>query len=241
MGQTAASRQPVALYLDPTNPLFLCRCERDRSGSGGASGVKAGLRCIGRTFNSVIRVFLRDFRCGWLCGGKATIALRAMKTRRQTAILFGVRNAAVRWALPPPPHAPRTGGYPRPSPPASGASLSSMQSRAPQREATCRRVAPDDCRSAVSQRGRRSAESTRPLRCVRPGTDPTASHRRHCLGPNGVTGPRDALEGKGTSEVAPEVVRQAVGGGCRSGWGRLVSVTNVTEVGTCRQGDSGWA
>ena len=28
-----------------------------------------------------------------------------------------------------------------------------------------------------------------------------------------------------TSEAAPEAVRQAVGGGCRSGWGRLLSVT----------------
>ena len=46
---------------------------------------------------------------------------------------------------------------------------------------------------------------------------------------------------EGTSEAAPEAVRQAVGGGCRSGWGRLVSVTNATEAGTWRQGDSGWA
>ena len=40
---------------------------------------------------------------------------------------------------------------------------------------------------------------------------------------------------------APEVVRQAVGGGCRSGWGRLLSVTNAVEAGTWRQGDSRWA
>ena len=44
-----------------------------------------------------------------------------------------------------------------------------------------------------------------------------------------------------TSEVAIEAVRQAVGGGCESGWGRLLSVANAIEVGTCRQGDSGWA
>ena len=43
------------------------------------------------------------------------------------------------------------------------------------------------------------------------------------------------------SEAAPEAVRQAVGGGCQSGWGRLLSVTNAIEAGTCRQGDSGWA
>ena len=48
-------------------------------------------------------------------------------------------------------------------------------------------------------------------------------------------------EGTCTSEVGPEAVRQAVGGGCRSGWGRLLSVTNAIEAGTWRQGDSGWA
>ena len=38
-------------------------------------------------------------------------------------------------------------------------------------------------------------------------------------------------------------MRQAVGGGCQSGWGRLLSVTSAIEAGTCRQGDSGraWA
>ena len=46
---------------------------------------------------------------------------------------------------------------------------------------------------------------------------------------------------EGPSEAAPEAVRQAVGGGCQSGWGRLLSVTNAVEVGACRQGDSGWA
>ena len=35
-----------------------------------------------------------------------------------------------------------------------------------------------------------------------------------------------------TSEAAPEAVRQAVGGGCRSGWGRLLSVTIAIEPGT---------
>ena len=41
--------------------------------------------------------------------------------------------------------------------------------------------------------------------------------------------------------MAPEAVRQAVGGVRQSGWGRLLSVTNATEAGTWRQGDSGWA
>ena len=31
-----------------------------------------------------------------------------------------------------------------------------------------------------------------------------------------------------------------VGEGGKSGWGRLLSVTNAIEVGTWRQGDSGW-
>ena len=45
----------------------------------------------------------------------------------------------------------------------------------------------------------------------------------------------------GTSEAAPEAVRQAVGGGCQNGWGRLLSVTNAAEAGIWRQGDSVWA
>ena len=53
-------------------------------------------------------------------------------------------------------------------------------------------------------------------------------------------GGRDAFRREGTAEAAPEAVRQAVGGGCQSGWGRLVSVTNAIEAGTCRLGDSGW-
>ena len=46
---------------------------------------------------------------------------------------------------------------------------------------------------------------------------------------------------EGTSEAAPEAVRQAVGGGCQSGGGRLLSVTKAVEAATGRQGDSGWA
>ena len=37
---------------------------------------------------------------------------------------------------------------------------------------------------------------------------------------------------EGASEEAPE----AVGGGCQSGWGQLLSVTNATEAGTWREG-----
>ena len=36
---------------------------------------------------------------------------------------------------------------------------------------------------------------------------------------------------EGTAEAAPAAVRQAVGGGCQSGWGRLLSVTNAIEAG----------
>ena len=46
---------------------------------------------------------------------------------------------------------------------------------------------------------------------------------------------------EGTSErLQKRLVRQAVGGGCQSGWGRLLSDTKAIEAGTCRQGDSGW-
>ena len=36
---------------------------------------------------------------------------------------------------------------------------------------------------------------------------------------------------EGASEAAPEAGRRAVGGGCQSGWGRLLSVTNAVEAG----------
>ena len=44
------------------------------------------------------------------------------------------------------------------------------------------------------------------------------------------------IRGEVTSKAAPEAVRQAVGGGCQSGWGRLLSITNAIEAGTWRQG-----
>ena len=43
------------------------------------------------------------------------------------------------------------------------------------------------------------------------------------------------------SVVAPEAGREVVGGGCQSGGGWLLSVTNAIEAGTWREGDSGWA
>ena len=57
-------------------------------------------------------------------------------------------------------------------------------------------------------------------------------------GPDRQQGRGQGCTGRGG---APEAVRQAVGGGCQSGWGRLLSVINAIEPGTCRQGDSGWA
>ena len=53
--------------------------------------------------------------------------------------------------------------------------------------------------------------------------------------------PQGCIRREGTSEAVPAAVRQAVGGGCQSGWGRLLSVTNAIETGHWRQGDSGWA
>ena len=58
---------------------------------------------------------------------------------------------------------------------------------------------------------------------------------------HGGGGGQGCIRREGGSEVAPEAVRQAVGGGCRSCWGRLLSVTNAIEAATWRQGDSGWA
>ena len=46
----------------------------------------------------------------------------------------------------------------------------------------------------------------------------------------------DASDGKGPESRK----RWAVGGGCRSGWGRLLSVTNAVEAGACGQSDSNW-
>ena len=53
--------------------------------------------------------------------------------------------------------------------------------------------------------------------------------------------PGKCIRREETSEAAPEAVKQAVGGGCQSGWGRLLSVTHAVEAGTWREGDSGWA
>ena len=52
--------------------------------------------------------------------------------------------------------------------------------------------------------------------------------------------PQGCITRDRASDAAPEAGRQAVGGGCQSGWG-LLSVTKAIEAGTCREGDNGWA
>ena len=64
-----------------------------------------------------------------------------------------------------------------------------------------------------------------------------------CRGEEGGEG-QGCIRREGTLEAAPEAVGQAVGGGCQSGWGRLLSVTNATTAGACHHGESlgiGWA
>ena len=87
---------------------------------------------------------------------------------------------------------------------------------------------------AALMRGRRGGDGERGgaptmVTLVRGGGGVQAAEAQGCL------------RREGTSEAAPEAVRQAVGGGCQSGWGRLLSDTNAIEAGTWRQGDSGWA
>ena len=53
--------------------------------------------------------------------------------------------------------------------------------------------------------------------------------------------PQGCIRREGTPAGARESVRQAIGGGCQSGWGRLLPVTNAVWAGIGRMGDSGWA
>ena len=75
-----------------------------------------------------------------------------------------------------------------------------------------------------------------------PRTHPLELHDGHWVGKcpkpglQGSGGEQGCIRREGTSEAAPEAVSQAVGGGCRSGGGRLLSVTNAIEAGTWRQG-----
>ena len=47
---------------------------------------------------------------------------------------------------------------------------------------------------------------------------------------SGGGGGQECIRMRGTSEAAPEAARQSVGGGCQSGWGQLLSVTNAIEA-----------
>ena len=55
------------------------------------------------------------------------------------------------------------------------------------------------------------------------------------VGPGGGGG-QGCIRREGSLEAAPEAVGQAVGGGCQSDWGRLLSVTNAIETGTSVRG-----
>ena len=107
----------------------------------------------------------------------------------------------------------------------------------------------EELQAPVLPRRRGAAVGDRPRGAC---TRERVHHRCRGLGGTGCGWPRAGEGGwegegqgcmrmEGVSEAAPEAVRQAVGGGCQSGWGRLLSDTNAVETGTCRQGDSGWA
>ena len=57
----------------------------------------------------------------------------------------------------------------------------------------------------------------------------------------GVDSNQGCIGREGRSEAAPEAVGQAVGGGCQSGWGRLLSVRIAIATGTGRWRDDGRA
>ena len=82
------------------------------------------------------------------------------------------------------------------------------------------RGAADDEHGPVTESGNGTAHRSPPVRRTR-GHSRSLRHKR--------------TRREGTSEAAPEAVGQAVGGGCQSGWGRLLSVTSAIEPGTCRQ------
>ena len=69
----------------------------------------------------------------------------------------------------------------------------------------------------------------------------TSGHATEVVAAGEVDQRQGCIRREGASEAAPAAVTQAVGGGCQSGWGRLLSVTNAVEAGTWRQGDSSQA
>ena len=71
--------------------------------------------------------------------------------------------------------------------------------------------------------------------CVRPIAvgNPAAPWRPVALGWLSSTTSQGCVRRESISVVAPEAVGQAAGGVCQRGWGRLLSVTNAIEAGTC--------
>ena len=69
------------------------------------------------------------------------------------------------------------------------------------------------------------------------GLKPGDSLQQLLMVPDGQKKKRAQMEGanqgcirrEGASEAAPEAVRRAVGGGCQSGWGRLLSVAGLAQ------------
>ena len=53
--------------------------------------------------------------------------------------------------------------------------------------------------------------------------------------------PRDASEGKGPQRRPRRRLDRRLEAVAKAVRGRLLSVTNASQAGTCRQGDSGWA
>ena len=98
-------------------------------------------------------------------------------------------------------------------------------------------------RHQQEHRPQRPTESSDPTQHAKGRTGDRPGPRKGATTRRNVTqgGGGGCIQKEGTSETAPEAVRQAVGGGCQSGWGRLLSVTNAIEPGPCRQGVSGWA
>ena len=94
-------------------------------------------------------------------------------------------------------------------------------------------------RPGAAQRGRRGCEWTggTPAFGRWPTRHSLCSAQRHGAG----GGTRDALEGKVPRRQSQKRLGRRLEEVAKAVGGRLLSVTNAIEAGTCRQGDSGWA
>ena len=155
---------------------------------------------------------------------------------------------------PPPP--------PQPIPPAHRP-LHRSSRTSPGAAGRCRTSAARPCRTSAacpaSSSSRRTRATPRPSARSCPGsTWPT--HRRAPRAPSppnryarpkagqgeGPGGPPGTAQAAGVHQKGRDLRGTprggwAVGGGCQSGCGRLLSVANAIEGGLCRQGYSGWA